>query len=419
VNQRQLRVFQLSADGFLLRQVSHIKLGGLFVIFRKATNLLQLILAALPLLLVRALRPVILIRFDHLPTQSIGSLAFYPEAYLCQRDEDAGAPRTLDIFYHVEPVSNHQLKRMWNRKLHVSPLAGPIDRLNRRLPGGGAHLVCSRRSGGRDMNGLLFRNPPHLALTQQEERFGQDGLRDLGIPQGAPFVCFFARDSAYEDVKSQGQQTYHHRYRDSSIHRYLEAAEKLVERGYFAVRMGHIVNETLQTVHPGIIDYATDGRTDFMDIYLSAKCRMFLTGGAGIEQVSEIFRRPIAYVNWPNLNLITAGGRNNLFIPKTLRLIREDRILGFKELIDSGISGFTSSAQFDDQGIELVENIPNEIASLVVEMDERLKGTWATTREDEELQARFWSLFRPDQLHEDSRPRIGAELLRQHQALLN
>ena len=92
MKRRQLKVFQLSSRGFLLTRVSHIKLGGLFVIFRKATNLLQLILAALPLLLVRALRPVLLIRFSHLPTQTIGSLAIYPELYLCKRDENGGSP---------------------------------------------------------------------------------------------------------------------------------------------------------------------------------------------------------------------------------------------------------------------------------------------------------------------------------------
>jgi putative glycosyltransferase (TIGR04372 family) len=49
--------------------------------------------------------------------------------------------------------------------------------------------------------------------------------------------------------------------------------------------------------------------------------------------------------------------------------------------------------------MELVENTSNEITALVVEMDERINGTWVATREDEELQARFWSLFRPGQLH--------------------
>lgn len=54
-----------------------------------------------------------------------------------------------------------------------------------------------------------------------------------------------------------------------------------------------------------------------------------------------------------------------------------------------------------------------------VEMDERLKGTWQTTEEDEELQRRFWSLFKPSELNRVFRSRIGAEFLRQNRELLD
>lgn len=52
-------------------------------------------------------------------------------------------------------------------------------------------------------------------------------------------------------------------------------------------------------------------------------------------------------------------------------------------------------------------------------MDERLKGMWQTTEEDEELQRRFWSLFKPSELNRVFRSRIGAEFLRQNRELLD
>ena len=52
-------------------------------------------------------------------------------------------------------------------------------------------------------------------------------------------------------------------------------------------------------------------------------------------------------------------------------------------------------------------------------MDERLKGTWQTTEEDEELQQRFWSLFKPSELNQVFLSRIGAEFLRQNRELLD
>ena len=33
-----------------------------------------------------------------------------------------------------------------------------------------------------------------------------------------------------------------------------------------------------------------------MDIYLSAKCNFFISTGSGLDGVSTIFRRPIAYI---------------------------------------------------------------------------------------------------------------------------
>lgn len=61
--------------------------------------------------------------------------------------------------------------------------------------------------------------------------------------------------------------------------------------------MGVIVKEALNTTNPMIIDYATKSSTDFLDIYLGAKCRFFLGSTGGINAVPRIFQRPVAYVN--------------------------------------------------------------------------------------------------------------------------
>jgi len=55
--------------------------------------------------------------------------------------------------------------------------------------------------------------------------------------------------------------------------------------------------------------------------------------------------------------------------------------------------------------------------NLILEMDERLNGTWQASDEDEDLQQRFWALFGPDKL-KSSDFRIGAEYLRNNKELL-
>ena len=61
----------------------------------------------------------------------------------------------------------------------------------------------------------------------------------------------------------------------------------------------------------------------------------------------------------------------------------------YQEIYNSGAHLFLESRQFEENGIELIENTPEEIAAAVLEMEARLNGRWETTEEDEELQKRF------------------------------
>ena len=88
------------------------------------------------------------------------------------------------------------------------------------------------------------------------------------------------------------------------------------------------------------------------------------------------------------------------------------------EIINSGVGRFLYTEKYENMGIELIENTPEEILDVVDEMDQRLKGTWQMAEEDEELQMRFWSYFKSSDLHGVICSRIGAKFLRQNKELL-
>ena len=114
----------------------------------------------------------------------------------------------------------------------------------------------------------------------------------------AQFVCLIVRDSAYLDSQIPNDWNYHN-YRDSDIQNYVLAAEALAERGYFVIRMGAKVHAAMNSAHPKVIDYATNGmRSDFMDIYLGAKCHFAISTGSGWDSIPEIQRRPVVFVNY-------------------------------------------------------------------------------------------------------------------------
>jgi len=100
-------------------------------------------------------------------------------------------------------------------------------------------------------------------------------------------------------------------------------------------------------------------------------------------------------------------------------LRKEKRFMTFREafeLYDDDYRG-----DYSEYGIEFVENTPGEIEEIAIEVDERLKGAWNSSKEDEELQKLFWSIFEKHFPHRFSGPtlaRVGAAYLRQNRNLL-
>lgn len=426
----KMRVISQRLFFFVCRQFQEIGKGGWSILLPKARDLFSAILALPAVIIMRALSPLILIRVGPLYSKRIGHFAASPEIYLCERDKNTHVRKPHDILYYLKPISNYQLKKMWERILYVSPFSRFmyfIDRLNRLLPGGDVHVVPISIKKDRDTEGLLLCTTPHLSFSPEEERRGQREIRNLGIPEEAVFVCFHARDSAYLNTVYSDTDWRYQDFRNCSIQNYIPAVEELTKRGYFAVRMGALVRDPLSTDNPMIVDYASKHRTDFLDIYLSAKCKFFISSNSGISVISTIFRRPVVYANFIPLENAFACSAVNLFIPKKYWSREEKRFLTFHEMLNLGIgklSGKYRAEKYEESGIDYIENTPQEITSVVIEMEERVRGSWSDTEEDEELQCRFWSLFTPETLSAKvhgakNMSRIGTDFLRQNRSLLD
>ena len=371
-------------------------------------------------LLVRIIRPFLLIRFGPLLDRRIGHFSSNIELYLCEREAGIRDNKAVDIFFHTNPVSNRQLKKMWDRTpdLRICGFACLLDKVNRYIPGGKIHKIPPSAFEDRDIHNLFCRIPPHLFFTGEEERRGQRELLNMGIPAPGCFVCFYARDAAYLNSVLPHVDWGYQDYRDCSINNQVPAVEEMAGRGYFALRMGAVVKDPLRTNNPKIIDYAHNYRSDFLDIYTLAKCRFFISAAAGLASVPALFRRPIVWVNLIPIGYLPSWGPNELIITKKLMLRKEKRFLTFKEIFDSGAGGWLDTKNYEDSGIDIIENTPEEILAVTIEMDERLKGTWKAQEDDEELQQRFWSMLRPKNLHGKILARIGADFLRQNRQLL-
>jgi putative glycosyltransferase (TIGR04372 family) len=412
---------------FIKRNIYQIKQGGRKVLVRKFKLLfsrifkLPLYVLAIPaVLIMRLIKPLLLLRLGGLISSRIGHFAANMELYLCEQDAGINVPnqRHIDIFYMSKPICNQQLAIMWHRVLPIwtALILAPINAVNLLIPGGKLHEIGRNTQNDRDVHNLLDRFPPHLKFTTEEEARGKAGLRTMGIPIGAPFVCLTVRDSAY-----LSEAYYYHNYRDSNVQNYVLTAETLADRGFFVIRMGAKVHAAINSAHPKVIDYATNGmRSDFMDIYLGAKCHFAISTGSGWDGIPEIQRRPIVYVNLGPVGYLCTFRKLTLSIVKHHYSLEENRELSISEIFARGVGFCMHTSDYESKGVDLIENTPEEIRDVAIEMVERLEGTWQPHSDDETLQKRFWEIFPTDAvdasksrpLHGEIRARFGAEFLR-------
>ena len=411
------------------------------VIIKKSISFIYLILQvpvyliSIPIvILIRLIRPWFLIRWQELITSRIGHFSMNTDLYCCKRDAGVNSPSQmfLDVFCLRKYVCNKQLEKMWRHRLIILPrwLIIPLLRVNRFfnifISGGNYHEIELQDSNSdRDVYNLCEKFQAHIGFNKEEELKGKEILKKFGIPHNAKFVCLNVRDSVYLDrYKEHNLRDWsYHNFRDGDIDRYVLAAEELASRGYYIFRMGVKVLKPLKSSDPKIIDYAnSDMRSNFMDIYLAAKCSFCLSTAAGIDGVSHIFRRPIAYIFMP-LGYLVGNNENNLIITKHHKHKKNKRELTVSEIFSSNVAVAKSTDVYELNDVELEENSPEEIKDLVIEMDERLNGRWKDTKEDLLLQKRFWSIFEDrikrlnlkKPLHGKTKARFGAKFLRENQ----
>ena len=401
------------------------KIKRLLVIFLKSP---LYIIAFIVVLTFRIIRPLILVRIGSLVSSRMGHFGVNTELYLCEYDAGIDQPseRHIDLFYFKSlPICNQQLAKMWKRTIHIWPawILAPVARANFLIPGGEDHEAGNTTNSDRDVHNLLDKSGPHLEFTAEEELKGQANLKLMKIPSGSPFVCLIARDSSYLEHHTPGQESSYHSYRDVNIQNYALAAEELASRGYFVLRMGTHVKEPLRSHHNMVIDYATNGmRSDFMDIYLGAKCTFCVSCGTGFDAIPQIFRRPVAFVNHVPIGYLMTYQKTSIAITKHHISKESHRELTLEEILINGLSSCLRSSEYDSKDIFLVENTPEEIRDIVIEMDERIKNLWKPNEHDGLLQQKFWSKFLTDELDAQDRrlhgvikSRFGASFLQENQ----
>ena len=354
-NKIKEKVSNLGVLSFLVYATKHLLSIVYFDFF------LKYVVSAPFYILILLIKPLIFIRIGTLNASKIGPFASQTELYLCEKDHGIQPKNTLDIFISDQSsfICNYQLYTMWKRLLYVNDIFIPLYRLMMKMPFGNKHIIKTTNDS-RDVHGLLEKSDIHLDFLTEEIAKSNLDLKRMDIGLEDKYVLVLNRGQRFLNETFPNSDWEYHKWRNVSINDFMPSMEELVKRGYFVVRVGHLVSDLMNIDNLKIIEYDEGGfRTELLDIYLGANCRFLLTSDSGYQAgPGWIFRHPILNISCVSIELLLHYLPSWLSIFSKYWLRSENRFMNIPEIILSGAGRLHGGLDYDKWGIEVIKNTP-------------------------------------------------------------
>ncbi|MDI7184885.1 TIGR04372 family glycosyltransferase [Leptospira santarosai] len=329
------------------------------------------------------------IRFGYFAASRIGH--FVADAGIAFSEKKLTCGNYLDFYFIEKPISNYQWLKMVSRNFHIYPFIKYFYKFDKMIWKNSMHRFepTATKYGSRDIQGTLQASSISMSFSKEEEKFCVDWLHNKGWRK-EKFVCLIVRDEAYLQKTFNNQDYSYHNYRDSNIRSYRKSVEKLNQLGYWVIRMGKIVKEKMNYNHEKFIDYPfLEDQSDLLDIWLMANSYFTITSGTGIDAVSDIYLRPMIYVNFlplPTLN----SWRYAITAPKFLSWKQKKRYLTLNEGLEHC---YLHSEKYQEAGILIEDLSEDDILNVVLELESRLNNSWVDFNGNEEFENKFWRVL--------------------------
>jgi putative glycosyltransferase (TIGR04372 family) len=212
---------------------------------------------------------------------------------------------------------------------------------------------------------------PLLHISDDERSKSRRMLAQVfGLPEDAWFVGLHVREPGFHAAWHK----HHPGTRHADIAAYDRVIDFVTRAGGWVVRLGDR-SMTPISPRPQVIDYATSSFRNFdLDVFLCATCTYFIGTNSGLSLLPPLFGRRCVLTNWspvaiPNWYL------DDIYIPKLVRNVAQDRHLTFKEMFGSK-AGWTQWRRDYADGVEAIEdNDPADLLDAVRELhDEVVNG---------------------------------------------
>ncbi len=345
----------------------------------------------------RVISPLIYIRITPLKVARIGHLVAETEIFLCKKELEKKRGIILDLFYirKKEKICNNFIFNKIKKKIFIIPSypATIFYQLNLKLN----NILRSKRKFYNDnkihYSSNFFKiDNQKIKLTNNEIKNGYKILEKINIFPKDKFVCLVCRDSAYLKKKFPEKNFDYHSYRNANIQDFMVSCDYLTEKGYKVVRIGNVVEKSLITNNPNIIDYSScKFVSDFLDIFLIHECKFMISTSTGIDEVASIFRKPMVMVNFAPIGTLEFKPIKNFVIFKKYFCYKKNRDLRLSEIFETKSAFYQRTENFEQNKIGLINNSSEDILLTIkdcVKFVEKQKVLY-----DKNIQNKFWNIY--------------------------
>lgn len=293
-----------------------------------------------------------------LHTNSIGHLAHETDMYLSSNEFDSNK---LTFWIPGSYIANQYLYNVLCKYVRVSQnqiikiiyrIATKYKFLHRYLI---ANVDCSPRN-----RKLLNDTAAKIQLPESDLEVAKTFLCRSGWIEERKIVVFCIRDNLYQltrDPQSKVQN-----YRNSELEDFLPAVEYLCEENFFVIRMGRVAKDRFPFVHPNFLDYSFEKyKSDFLDIAIFALADFVISTGTGLDQVGEMFRKPVLRVNYLPIGDVMTRSRNQRVLPKLFEDNVTNKRLDLDEIVQRELFLANSDDQYAKANVKIISNPASSI----------------------------------------------------------
>ena len=251
--------------------------------------------------------------------------------------------------------------------------------------------------------------PPIFQRRDEDDPALQFLRRQLGIPDGAWYVCLHVRQSGFHD----GWNRLWEQARDADISTYSEAIRTVTRNGGYVVRMGDPSMPRLAAMER-VIDYAHSRfRNEYSDVLLLSGARFCIGTNSGPAVIPGIHGVPCVLTNWVPIGLPNWFAKD-LVIPKLLREKGSQKFVTLEEMLSTDLA-YVQNPRTLPSGLEFVDNTPEDLVAAVNQMLCELQGDEHDVR-DSSLEEAYFTLAVEHGSYRGSR--IGTAFMRERGAML-